>query len=62
MKCFNTGIRYAESVLIGNLLKHFSVDFDVGIQENGFSIPRIGLGFLWTIEATNGMDFLADNE
>ena len=47
---------------IGNLLKHFSVDFDVGIQENGFSIPRIGLGFLWTIEATNGMYFLADNE
>ena len=27
-----------------------------------FSIPRIGLGFLWTIEATNGMYFLADNE
>ena len=43
-------------------VKVFSVDFDVGIRENGFLIPRIGLRFLWTIEATSGKYFLADNE
>ena len=43
-------------------VKAFFSRFWCWIQENAFSIPRIGLGFLWTIEATNGMYFLADNE
>ena len=45
---------------LGRMVKLIRVD--IGIRENGFSVPRIGLGFLWTIEATYGKYFLADNE